>query len=48
VALVTAEGLKHLAERWAAAEPDEPFPARLLNLTGVIDKDRAEFLLSRA
>ena len=48
VALVTAEGLKHLAERWAAAEPDKPFPVRLSNRTEVIDKDRAEFLLSLA
>jgi hypothetical protein len=48
VALVTAEGLKHLAERWAAAEPEKPFPVRLLNRTDLIDKDRAEFLLSLA
>jgi hypothetical protein len=48
VALVTAEGLKHLAERWAATSPGKPFPIRLLNRTEVIDKDRAEFLLSLA
>src|SRR5437762_2660244 len=48
VALITAEGLKHLAERWAAVEPSKPFPIRLLNHTGVIDKERAEFLLSLA
>jgi hypothetical protein len=36
------------AERWAATEPDKPFPARLLIRTEVIDKDRAEFLLSLA
>jgi hypothetical protein len=48
IALVTAEGLKHLAERWAAAEPSKPFPVRLLNRTDVIDKERAEFLLSLA
>ena len=48
MALVTAEGLKNLAERWAAAEPDKPFPVRLLNRTDLIDKDRAEFLLSLA
>jgi hypothetical protein len=48
IALVTAEGLKHLAERWAAVEPSKPFPIRLLNHTGVIDKERAEFLLSLA
>jgi hypothetical protein len=33
VALVTAEGLKHLAERWAAGNPEKPFPVRLLNRT---------------
>jgi hypothetical protein len=48
IALVTAEGLKHLAERWAAAEPEKPFPVRLLNRTELIDKERAEFLLSLA
>jgi hypothetical protein len=48
VALVTAEGLKHLAERWAAGEPEKPFPIRLLNRTDIIDKERAEFLLSLA
>jgi hypothetical protein len=48
VALVTAEGLRHLAERWSATEPEKPFPIRLLNRTDVIDKERAEFLLSLA
>jgi hypothetical protein len=48
IALVTAEGLKHLAERWVAAEPGKPFPVRLLNRTEMIDKERAEFLLSLA
>lgn len=48
VAMVTAEGLKHLADRWVAAEPNKPFPIRLLNRTDVIDKERAEFLLSLA
>ena len=48
VALVTAEGLKHLADRWAAAEREKPFPIRLLNRTELFDKDRAEFLLSLA
>lgn len=48
IALITAEGLKHLAERWAATEPGKPFPVRLLNRTDVIDKERAEFLLSLA
>lgn len=46
ISLITAEGLKHLAERWAAMEPEKPFPVRLLNTTGVIDKDRAEVILS--
>ena len=48
VAMVTAEGLKHLAERWAATEPTKPFPIRLLNRTEIIDKERAEYLLSLA
>ena len=48
MALVTAEGLKHLADRWAATEPSKSFPVRLLNRTEVIDKERAEFLLSLA
>jgi hypothetical protein len=46
VALITAEGLRHLADRWAASEPEKSFPVRLLNKTEVIDKERAEFLLS--
>jgi hypothetical protein len=48
IALVTAEGLKHLADRWAATEPTKPFPIRLFNRTDLIDKERAEFLLSLA
>lgn len=48
IALVTAEGLKHLADRWTAVEPDKPFPIRLLNRTELLDKERAEFLLSLA
>ncbi len=48
IALMTAEGLKHLAERWATTEPDKPFPVRLFNQTAVIDKERAEYLLSLA
>jgi hypothetical protein len=31
-----------------ATEPNKPFPIRLLNRTEVIDKERAEFLLSLA
>ncbi len=48
ICLVTAEGLKHLADRWSATEPQKPFPVRLLNRTEIIDKERAEFLLSLA
>lgn len=48
IALITAEGLKHLADRWVLLEPDKPFPVRLLNRTEIIDKARAEFLLSLA
>ena len=49
IALITAEGLKHLAERWHAIEPEKPFPVRLLNQTAVVlDKERAEYLLSLA
>ena len=48
VALVTAAGLKHLADRWTAQAAGKPFPVRLLNRTEVIDKERAEFLLSLA
>ena len=44
VAPVTVVGLKHLADRWAATEPNKPFPVRRLNRTGVIDKERAESL----
>lgn len=46
--LVTAEGLKHLAERWSGLEPTKSFPIRLLNQTALIDKERAEYLLSLA
>lgn len=48
VTLITAEGLRYLADRWAASEPEKPFPVRLLNCTAVIDKERAEVLLSLA
>jgi len=33
IAFVTAEGLKHLAERWTAQEPEKPLPIRLLSRT---------------
>lgn len=48
VTLITAEGLRYLADRWAAASPGKPFPVQLLNCTAVIDKERAEVLLSLA
>lgn len=48
IALITAEGLKYLAERWSQMAPEKPFPVRLLNRTEIIDKERAEFLLSLA
>jgi hypothetical protein len=48
IALITAEGLKYLAERWSAMAPAKPFPVRLLNRTEIIDKERAEFLISLA
>ena len=48
IALVEASALKHLADQWKTSEPEKPFPIRLLNRTMVIDKERAEFLLSLA
>jgi hypothetical protein len=46
--LISAEGLRYLADRWAASGTGKPFPVRLLNCTAVIDKERAEVLLSLA
>ncbi len=46
--LITAEGLRYLADRWSASGSNKPFPVRLLNCTAVIDKERAEILLSLA
>ena len=48
VALVTAEALKYLAESWSALEPNKPFPVQLLNRTEIIDKEKADFLMSLA
>lgn len=48
IALITAEGLKYLADRWSLMAPEKSFPVRLLNRTEIIDKERAEFLLSLA
>ena len=48
IALVRADALKELADRWSVSEPAKPFPVKLLNRTELIDKERAEFLLSLA
>ena len=48
IALVQADALKYLADRWSATEPNKPFPIALLNHTDVIDKEKVGFLLSLA
>lgn len=48
VALIQADALKLLADHWSAAEPLKAFPVRLFNRTEIIDRERAEFLLSLA
>jgi len=48
VALVQADALKYLADQWAANYPEKPFPIGLFNRTEVIDKEKAEVLLSWA
>ncbi len=48
VALVTAEALKYVADSWSTSETSRPFPAGLFNRTDVIDRDKAELLLSLA
>lgn len=48
VALIEAHALKYLADQWSTAEGNKAFPIQLLNRTEIIDKDRAEFLLSLA
>lgn len=48
IAMITAEALKHLAELWDTSEGDKRFPIRLLNKTEIIDKEKAEFLVSLA
>ena len=48
ISLVQADGLKHLADRWFSIGNGQPFPIRLLNRTEVIDKERAEYILSLA
>ena len=46
VPLITASALKRIAEKWHEAKPDAPFPIGLLNLTEIVDDDRADELLS--
>ncbi len=46
VPLITASALKRIAEKWHDANPDHPFPIGLLNLTDIVDDDRADELLS--
>jgi len=46
IALLQADALKLLGEAWTASDTDREFPIGLLNRTELIDKDRAEFLLS--
>lgn len=48
VVLVTAEALKYVADSWSTSETSKPFPAGLFNRTDVIDRDKAELLLSLA
>lgn len=48
IALCTASGLKHLAELWQDTEGDKPFPMGLFNRTDLIDREKAEFLVSLA
>jgi hypothetical protein len=48
IALIQAAALKHLADQWRAIEAQKVFPVRLLNRTELIDKDKADFLLSLA
>ena len=48
IALVRADALKELADKWSVSEPKKPFPIKLLNQTELIDKERADFLLSLA
>jgi len=46
VPLVTASALKRMAEKWHEAKPDDPFPLGLLNLTEIVDDNKADELLS--
>lgn len=46
VALIKASALKRMAEKWHDAKPEQAFPLTLLNLTDLVDDDRADDLLS--
>jgi len=46
VPMIRASALKRIAEKWHTAKADQPFPTGLLNLTEIIDDDRADELLS--
>ncbi|MDC0274081.1 hypothetical protein OAK91_05050 [Planctomycetaceae bacterium] len=48
VALIQADAMKLIAERWFDTGTEQPFPIGLFNRTELIDRDRAEFLLSLA
>ena len=48
ISLVQADALKHLADSWFNISNGQPFPIRLLNRTEIIDKERAEYILSLA
>lgn len=48
IALIQADALKLVAERWSDTGTEQPFPVGLFNRTELIDKDRAEFLISLA
>ena len=48
LALVHADALKFLADRWDEMEPNNRFPITLFNRTEVIDIEQIEFLLSLA
>lgn len=48
IALIQADALKLIAEHWSETGTEQPFPVGLFNRTELIDKDRAEFLISLA
>lgn len=48
VALIQSDALKLIAEHWFEMGTEQSFPIGLFNRTELIDRDRAEFLLSLA